>query len=597
MCRGVVAYYSAGEHVVTPRIAYGSASATATFTAVNGTNYPLQFMPASGLEPYVFGYGALRVWAYGPVAGSPGFARIWLRDDPGYSWTVTVPATTPDMVDPLEIYVGGLAPGRYRITPCVGDSPETCEEVPGGVTFQVGTGKLEELIPGWNRRDADRINVVFAASGAVTVEAARATARDLLGWDGPLLVADDDTLLPATASPSEVWSVVWGPFAIEPLRSARDRFNLWFLEDVVDDPYALQYSAPPYGTGPPPDFALPDLQVTRLHFLPAGRFSRSDAGFPSFTSPGGPTVVTRVGLDFAGAYVALPAGSARLQAAILAHEWGHALFDLRDEYQEPGRSVTYGYPNCAPDRAAAESWWGDQLGEVDPFVDEFVAVSTRWSQWVDPDLVTNIAVGYFGGGCYEGGTDEVVRPTGDSIMNSGVPVFGSVNRRRAEEVLSLWTGLSPLTAETVSASCDPVGWGERLARCRLAVEPNVDVPRGTVLASSGGAVVDCVIPPGAADDTTDFVCEPVPLSGPGPWRVAFAGESGDRVDDLVIPAPPPPLPEPQVLPEPPPIAPLDAAESHVGAWWVIGGLVAVIVGSAGVLIRRRFGPGATAGLR
>jgi hypothetical protein len=192
---GVFAFYEPGERVVRPRISGEFSSATATFTTVDGSDYPVNLSPDLANEPYVFGYNPLRVWKYGTASAEPGLARVWLRDDPSVSWTVNLPAAAPDGIDPVEIDVGGLAPGRYRITPCIGDTPEACEEVPGGVTFQVGTGRLEELIPGWNRPHADRINVVLAPSGQVTLDDARATARDLVAWDGPLLVSDEDTLL------------------------------------------------------------------------------------------------------------------------------------------------------------------------------------------------------------------------------------------------------------------------------------------------------------------------------------------------------------------------------------------------------------------
>ena len=588
VCRGVFAYYSGGDRVVRPRISGELSSATATFGTLDGYSYPLQLTPAAGvMEPYVFGSTPLRVWAYGPVAAAGGFARVWLRDEPRYSWTVPLPAVAEDMVDPLEIDVGGLTPGRYRITPCIGDSAASCVEVPGGITFQVGSGRLEELIPGWNRRDADRINVIFAPSGHVSLDEARRVARDLVAWDGPLLVGFDDTLLGPAASPSQLWSLEFGPFAIEPLRSARDRFNLWFLDDLVDDPLALQYSAPPFGWGAPlPDFGLPDVQVTRLDFLPPGRTRRSEAGWPSFTSPDGPTVVTRDGLEFAGAYVTLPFGYRLTQAGILAHEWGHALFDLRDEYVESSRGVTHGYPNCAPDQATAEAWWGDQIGTIDPFVDEYLSLSRHWSQWVDPELVSEITTGFLPGGCYSDREDAAVRPTGDSIMNSGVPVFGAVNRQRAEQILALWSGLAPLDADALSAWCDPVRAGDPVSACGMEVVSHVEVPAAGLLASAGATTVGCSVVSGDTNEGMTFECDPLPLRGEGPWEVTFSSRAGDRLDRIVLTAPPPPPPEPTVVPAAVVATPVPT-ESPAGAWLLIGGLVAVMLASAAVLVRRR----------
>ena len=591
VCRSVFAYYASGERVVRPRISGELSPAIATFTAVDGFDYSEQLIAAGGIEPYVFGYSPLQVWVYGSTSSSPGLARVSLRDDPSVSWTVNVPAAPEGSSEPLEIDVGGLTPGRYRITPCIGDTAETCEEVPGGATFQVGTGRLQELIPGWNRPSADRINVVFAVSGDVTLEDALATARDLVAWDGPLLVAADDTLLGATATPAQVWSLEFGPFAIEPLRSARDRFNLWLLDDLVASSSALAYSAPPLGFDAPlPDFGVPDVQVTRLHFQAPGRFGRSEAGWPSFTSPDGPTVVARDGLGFAGVYLALPSGYTRTQAHILAHEWGHALFDLRDEYQEPSRGVVHGYPNCAPDEATAEEWWGGQVGAIDPFVYEYVDENRKWSQWVDPELVERITVGMYPGGCYSDRDQDAVRPTQDDLMNSGVPVFGEVNRRRVEEILSLWSGRAPLGPADSSVACEPVRSGDPMAVCSMSVLSYVDLPPGGVSVSFGDTMVSCSVVSGGDTEGATVACDPLALSGDGPWDVTFAAGSDGKVGTATLAAPPAPPAEPPILPpvvaEPEPTDQQPVPASHLGAWLLVGCLVLVIVGSGGVLLAR-----------
>ena len=589
VCRGVFAYYESGERVVRPRISYEAASATATFTGVEPSGFALELFPTAGTEPYVFGYNSLRLWSYGPASEEPGLARVSLRDDPSVSWTVNVPAADMESGEPIALDVGGLTPGRYRLTPCIGADAETCEPVPGGITFQIGTGELVELIPGWNRRDADRINVIFAASGDVAIDEALAAARDLVAWDGPYLVGNDDTVLGPNASPSEVWSLEFGPFAIEPLRAARGRFNVWFLDDLVADPNALAFSAPPNGWGDPlPDFGLPDVQLTRLHFTSPGRFARSEAGWPSFTSPYGPTVVARDGMQFAGVYMALPDGYTRMQGEVLAHEWGHALFDLRDEYEEPERGVTHGYPNCAPDSAAAEEWWGDATGAIDPFAYEYIDVSRAWGQYVDPDLVVKLTVGEYPGGCYSDQDDAAVRPTGDSIMNSGVPVFGEVNRLRAEEILSLFSGRAPIGAGSAAVSCDPVRSGSPMAVCAVSVLSYVDVPAGGLRVRAGTSSAGCSIVSGGGSEATALACDPLALVGEGPWNLALTTPTGGHVAEVRVDAPPAPPPEPPVLP--PVVAlPTSPAASHGAAWIVIGALALVIVFSSLVLVRRAMG--------
>lgn len=53
-------------------------------------------------------------------------------------------------------------------------------------------------------------------------------------------------------------------------------------------------------------------------------------------------------------------------------------------------------------------------------------------------LRTNVTVGLVNGGCY--GPAESIRATIDSLMNTNIPVLGTVNRDWAEDVVSQYTG-------------------------------------------------------------------------------------------------------------------------------------------------------------
>jgi hypothetical protein len=100
-----------------------------------------------------------------------------------------------------------------------------------------------------------------------------------------------------------------------------------------------------------------------------------------------------------------------------AHLMGHA-FGLKDEElfviaQADSAGNTAGGPNCAPDKATAERWWGDLAAQY-------------------PDRV-----GYFPGCAGHGG---YIGPHRGSIMNLGdlshfVPDYGPVSARYLEKVL------------------------------------------------------------------------------------------------------------------------------------------------------------------
>jgi hypothetical protein len=555
VCRGIPADYYAGTFTVTPVVSYERAAATATFRVLEAWRQPVSISPVGGGEQLVLPDRPLLAWVDGTERTEPAYLTIRSRDGGPLSWTMHVPEIDRESYDAVEIDVGTLPPGRYRATPCLGEQAVDCAEVPGGFTFQVGTGGLREAVAGWNRVDADRINLVIAGSGFEDADAVAAMADLLLGVGGPLLMTWEDEVLDPDSDQEDVDLVVFGPFAMEPLRSAIDRFNIWVLEDVLADPRALFHTGfRPEGTA---GIDLPDVHVTTLHLLAAGQWTRSEAEWPSFTGgePGDPV---RDDLVFAGSYVALPFDAEVWEAPTVTHELGHALFDLRDEYEEADRGVTHGYPNCAPDRETAEEWWGDAVGEVDPWVEEYVEILERYGQWVPETLTEDVTVGFHEGGCYGVEPEDAVRPTADSMMKSQLPVFGTVNRRRIEEILSEWTGLAPFTsAADLSITCEPLRAGALRAVCGVTLAPYVEPPPGGLYLTVGPVRVSCPVETNATGAGARFACTAAALSGAGPWRVAVGGASGPEVAVTLLP-PPEPIPP---APLPPNEVPVSAAEN------------------------------------
>ena len=228
---------------------------------------------------------------------------------------------------------------------------------------------------------------------------------------------------------------------------------------------------------------------------------------------------------FGSAYLAVSPYFPLGYTETLTHEWGHALFDLRDEYVEYGRGVTYGYPNCAPDEATATEWWGALIGLSDPFVEEVLAIHEQNRVPIDPYLRGNTAVFLVPGGCYSP-DEEAVRPTADSIMNSEVPVFGLVNRMRTEEVLGLWTGRAPFSLDLAQVRC--TGWTRREAvvACGFTLPVGVDAPTTPVHLVSGEDRSVCVLR--GEPDAGRYSCGVVRVSGSGPRVVGLAADGMER---------------------------------------------------------------------
>jgi len=327
------------------------------------------------------------------------------------------PALRVDNGNGPELHVGfDVPPGRYRVWPCDGPA---CEPAPGGFGFQMLPATLAEVIPGHNDALRDRINIVMSAESSQIDSVDR--AADLLGLNGPLLTDDD---------------LFYGLFAIEPLATHRDRFNFWTLTEPLQWDGAL---ADTEGWNPSEIFGL---RSTVAVTLVADQDNQSSEA-PIRTDPGFGGVRLEVQRDDDQEMAVGPT------ARVLAHEMGHAIFKLHDEYAVlatvPGSETpVIGTPNCAPDQSTARQWWGDLVGSVDPFAAQVLADRASRGLPAEPvpgaRLQNLVTIDLVAGGCYQAADlATAVRPSVDSLMNSEIPVFGAVNRRAVQAVLDTVT--------------------------------------------------------------------------------------------------------------------------------------------------------------
>ena len=296
---------------------------------------------------------------------------------------------------------------------------------------------LWALVPG-NDPDADRINLVIAPWGWDEFDEFATMAEQLLSWGGTALLVDDGGAI--TTDPSAAVAAQLGVFAIEPWRSSQDKFNVWITDVEPETPVAWLNE----GEAP---FDLPDHSALVLA-LDAHRFNpelTSVAGLEvHFTGPEPPTRPL-TGNPFANLVVVVDSAFPAAGLIDVPHELGHALFNLADEYVGQqfgfdGRSDLSSWPSCAEDLDEADDWWGSLIGDVDPMADIWADEMER-AGFPIPDteeVAAAVAVSHVDGGCY--GVGGSVRATFDSLMNSSIPVLGSVNRRWAESILALWEG-------------------------------------------------------------------------------------------------------------------------------------------------------------
>jgi len=313
----------------------------------------------------------------------------------------------------------------------------TTTEVGMAVGDQIPGKALWALVPG-NSLDADRINLVFAPWGWDDLADFEAMASGSLSWDGdPYRYGASGEIVMDSAEAS---GAQLGTFAIEPWRSSQDRFNVWITDVEPETPVSW------LNDGHPP-FELSDQSVVVLA-LDAYRFNpdlTSVAGLDGFFVGPGPPSRPLEGSPFANVVVVIDSANPADGLLHLPHELAHAMFNLPDEYVGQqlgfdGRDDLSSWPTCAESESEADDWWGDLVGDVDPMVDLWVAQmdDAGFPLFDSDDLAAGVVVSNIDGGCY--GVAGSVRATFDSLMNTNIPVLGSVNRRWAQQILDLWDG-------------------------------------------------------------------------------------------------------------------------------------------------------------
>ncbi len=493
-----------------------------------------------------------------------------------------------------------LEPGLYRSWLCVGPSPSDCDVMPGGIGFEVIDPTLLELVAGHNRPTAERINVVFVgvglgrddATGAEWpdgLDSLPAIAREMLALDGPISLEWDGSLTDPDAAEDRPGNsrYVWGPFAVEPLLGNEHLFNFWYLEQPLRTEAGLLSGAA--DDGHHVGWDLPNVQVTALYSR-MGEFA-SDARFTSFFDRRVVPPATR--LVFGDARLAIDAFDPLSAAPTLTHEWGHGLFALRDEYYGfDGRPVSTAVPNCAPDEASAREWWDGLIGAVDPMVWTLrrqLGELELDQTYFGADLADAVRIEPTIGGCYGNfGEATAIRPNRDSLMNSEIPIFGSVNRRQVEAVLARFSGRAVLSdLADVAVSCTSE---DGQTRCNGTLPTSIDPPVAPLLAGDGRCWF------GAERDPARFACLTDEAMGEDITLTLLGAERSVSVR-VIAPA----ADDEQILEEPPTSEPADdddikdddindddaSEEDSNDWWWSIFPAIGAVVASALWLRRRR----------
>lgn len=239
-------------------------------------------------------------------------------------------------------------------------------------------------------------------------------------------------------------------FAIEPYRSYRGLFNIWLVEaaspesGVTGDPTADVTRDTALGSyffcGDIERLLCVDPDAVTAHanrapaadivFVIANSTKYGGAGYTFTTPPDGATYkgIATMSSDNERSYL------------IGAHELGHSIGNLADEYQYAGYGA---YPD--PETDAVNLSVRRDLG------------TTKWHRWVGEQDPTGSAVGtYEGGGYYETG---IFRPTQTSIMRTLASTEFNLVGREAM-IAGFYAHADALTSKTPTGV--PVSTGTRL---------------------------------------------------------------------------------------------------------------------------------------
>lgn len=313
---------------------------------------------------------------------------------------------------------------------------------------------LKPLDSSINKLNADRINLILIGKGYKDINAFLATAKRDMAIDGKEII-----------DANSFDKVLFGLFAIEPFKGNISKFNIWYYPDqITSDTYTFIQSQKNKSNPTENDFGLKNASYII--------FTNPVAEVNSFAFPSNILLkqpIIKENIIFGSTNVARYPNIAD-GMSVVAHELGHSLFNLRDEYVRTGPTFTdkYGF-NIAPSLSEAKLLWGDVENQIDPFYYKWREKRKSAGYWIDKsqpqqigkDKITNeniytwqpaeedIKVSYFeGGGVTITGISW--RPTMTSLMsNEDVrdkswpqfpPVFGSANRKVMEDVLKQFSG-------------------------------------------------------------------------------------------------------------------------------------------------------------
>jgi hypothetical protein len=308
---------------------------------------------------------------------------------------------------------------------------------------------------------ADRMNVIFTCDKTFPlIDKCIEVAKRTSAWDSKPVTLDFNDKV--TTDPNDVSALSYGPFAIEPLKSNKSKFNLFVLDTLLDsfDKKVILKSLSDKG------IKAKNTVFMNINFANGRSWTRTpdfaqvaDLNKSNLTYDSPDNSVVGVITQYLGANGIWQES----QRNVLTHELGHTIFGLKDEYSEGEQyAPRTAYPNCLPYDQDRKTIWTNIVGSnpdgaLDPFYNDWVKEMRKYKNQNRPNMALDeyiktvtgddISAEQFttrmnvNGECYgpeKGGL--VFKPTRKSLMTANYPVMGTVNRARVQNILNLYTG-------------------------------------------------------------------------------------------------------------------------------------------------------------
>lgn len=251
-------------------------------------------------------------------------------------------------------------------------------------------------------------------------------------------------------------SSIFGFFTVSPYKENKNKFNIWVLNKLLTDAQADNLAT---------DVSLPSNSFNLQNVVPiyVAKSPVPNSRSYSTLAKSLQDIVTKKPKYFATggvnrSYLYNSNGTVDLFAPeTLAHELGHAIFGLTDEYVEANSPFFVSQkPSCAIDQTMANKWWGNLNGTVDPFYDTFKNNRIALNMTYPP--VTDITIGNItGAGCLSSVDSGQIRSSVNSMMNYHytLPVLGTVNTAHVNGILDLFSGTTTVFPKPTNSANQP----------------------------------------------------------------------------------------------------------------------------------------------